>query len=84
MLWERRAAAGAAPVLRAAERDLSALPVVWTVCFRFCSQTKLKGFPHGFGLRKELLEWQLQLWCMVCSKQLRGRSCAVNTCLDGP
>lgn len=52
LLWERRAAAAAAPVLRAAERDLSALPVVWTVSFRFCSQTKLKGFPHGFGLRK--------------------------------
>lgn len=50
----------------------------------FAARPSLKVFLMALGYEKELLEWELQLWCMVCSKQLRGRSCAVNTCLDGP
>lgn len=37
---------------------------------RLAARRRVKVFLAGCRLRKELLEWELQLWCTVCSEQL--------------
>lgn len=43
------------PLLAATHGDSSPLPLVWTLCFRCCSQTVFKGVPCGCGLWKGAL-----------------------------
>lgn len=37
---------------------------------RLAARHRVKVFLAGCRLGKELLEWELQLWCTVCSEQL--------------
>lgn len=66
------------PLLATTHGDSSPLPLVWTLCFRSCSQTVFKGVLVAVGCGKQLWEWELQLWCMVCSRLCCEHSMAVT------